>query len=99
MAKWQSIWSREAIREARKRATLTQREAAPMLGVRSEHLSYIENGRERASEDLIRRMAEIYDVSVASLLQPCYRQSWNRKRGEIYCQTAIGVSSPDPYDS
>lgn len=55
-------------RKARERRALMQVEAAALLEISNVHLCNVEGGKSNPSLRLVRKMARLYRVSIASLL-------------------------------
>jgi transcriptional regulator with XRE-family HTH domain len=58
----------ERLRELRVKAGLSQRDLADLVGVGFPHISKVESGKERPSDDLLRSVALHLDVEVDELL-------------------------------
>jgi transcriptional regulator with XRE-family HTH domain len=58
---------REAVREARQAAKVTQYRLAKQLGVARSLISEIEKGTRNAQPELLRRMAAIFDCPVSQI--------------------------------
>lgn len=66
MAEAETIGAR--IRRERLALTMTQRDLAMRVGVGVPHISKVEADRESPSDDLIRRLAEVFEVDPDELL-------------------------------
>jgi len=64
-------------RHARNQAGLSQQQAAAELGVSQSYLSMLEKGQRRLSQELARRMVQVYKLSPVSL--PPAQGSWQPK--------------------
>lgn len=51
----------------RKKRKLTQEQASKILGITKEYLSMLERGERNPSDVLKKKMAELYDVSIADI--------------------------------
>lgn len=58
----------QRIKRERMKAHMTQRELAEEVGVGVPHISKIEAGRERPSDELLERIANLFDVEADELL-------------------------------
>ncbi len=57
-----------ALRGARKRETLTQKELARLVGVSQSHISEMEHGKRPIGKDMARRLAKVLKVNYRVLL-------------------------------
>ena len=55
------------VKEYRKKAGMTQPQAAEKLGISVTYLSIIENGKANLTEGKMRKFAELFGVSVANI--------------------------------
>lgn len=73
---------RNALRDSRRKAGLTQVEAAARLGLSQPYLSQLERGQRRLTEGHARAMSRLYGLSPTSLPVPLEprREKWTPKR-------------------
>jgi len=68
----------DVLKSGRKAAGLTQQRAAEQLGVSQAYLALVERGHRRVTEDLTRRMVNLYQLSPVALpLQQDASESWD----------------------
>jgi len=59
------MWDRFALRDARLRADLLQKDAAAKLGITAQWVSMIEKGHKTPSNALVARFAKLYNRNIA----------------------------------
>lgn len=59
------IWDNYALADARRRAELKQSEVAEKVGISAQWLSMVEKGRKLPSNDLVERLAALYNRKTA----------------------------------
>ena len=64
------------IRDLREDSDLTQQQVADAIGITQRKYSYIETGQQQLTDDLLIKLANLYNVSIDYLL----RQTANPKR-------------------
>lgn len=64
------------IRDLREDSDLTQQQVADAIGITQRKYSYIETGQQQLTDDILIKLANIYNVSIDYLL----RQTANPKR-------------------
>jgi transcriptional regulator with XRE-family HTH domain len=64
-----SIWDEAKFKVARKGAKLTAKTAGERLNVTPEYVYMLEGGKKRPSQDLVDRMAEVYQLPIAYFLK------------------------------
>ena len=64
------------IRDLREDSDLTQQQVADAIGITQRKYSYIETGQQQLTDDIIIKLANLYNVSIDYLL----RQTANPKR-------------------
>lgn len=64
----------------RKKRKLTQEQASKILGITKEYLSMLERGERNPSDVLKKKMAELYDVSIADIFLAVQEtKCWNNQ--------------------
>jgi len=77
----------QTIKELRLKNSMTQKDLADKVGTRENYISDIETGKRPAGENMLRKIAEVFNMSYLYLLVKSHEESDLKEDEQIYWNT------------